>query len=101
MGMAQEIGGFVLNTKFDSLGSELVRKAKSHVLDTLGVLIAASADPLMRILDGFLNDMGRAEGATILGSGRKTSVSNAALVNGILAHGLDYDDSSWRLNRSS
>ncbi len=97
MGMAQEIGGFVLNTKFDSLGSELVRKAKSHVLDTLGVLIAASADPLMRILDGFLNDMGRAEGATILGSGRKTSVSNAALVNGILAHGLDYDDSSWRL----
>lgn len=97
MSLATDICAFVLNTKFDSLGSELVEKAKGHVLDTLGVLVAASADSLMGILDGFLTDLGIGDGATILGTGRRTSVANAALINGILAHGLDYDDSSWQL----
>jgi 2-methylcitrate dehydratase PrpD len=97
MTLAQNISAFVLNTDFDSFGNELVEKAKEHVLDTLGVLVAASADSLMGILDGFLTDLGPSDGATILGVGKRTSVTNAALVNGILAHGLDYDDSSWRL----
>jgi 2-methylcitrate dehydratase PrpD len=95
--LAQEISTFVTDTDFDSLGSELIEKGKEHVLDTLGVLVAASADSLMGILDGFLTDLGPGNQATILGAGRRTSVVNAALVNGILAHGLDYDDSSWRL----
>jgi 2-methylcitrate dehydratase PrpD len=97
MSLAQEISTFVTNTDFDSFGSELIEKGKEHVLDTLGVLVAASADSLMGILDGFLTDLGPGDGATILGAGRRTSVVNAVLVNGILAHGLDYDDSSWRL----
>ncbi len=97
MSAAQDICTFVLNNDFDSFGVELIEKAKEHVLDTLGVLVAASAGSLMGILDGFLTDLGPGDGATILGAGRRTSVVNAALVNGILAHGLDYDDSSWRL----
>ncbi len=36
------------------------------------------------------NDASRA--ATVLGSGRKLSASNAAFVNGANAHGLDFDD---------
>ena len=97
MSAAQDICTFVLNNDFDSFGVELIEKAKEHVLDTLGVLVAASAGSLMGILDGFLTDLGPGDGATILGAGRRTSVVNAALVNGILAHGLDYDGSSWRL----
>ena len=97
MSAAQDVCTFILNNDFDSLGAELIERAKEHVLDTLGVLVAASAEPLMGILDGFLTDLGPGDGATILGTGRRTSVVNAALVNGILAHGLDYDDSSWRL----
>ena len=95
--LAREISRFVIGSQFSSLPPNVVTKAKGHILDTLGVLVAASADPLMDILDGYLTDLGLGDGATILGTGRRTSVVNAALVNGTLAHGLDYDDSSWRL----
>jgi 2-methylcitrate dehydratase PrpD len=95
--LAGELAEFVTKTQFSSLPPEVVSKAKGHILDTLGALVAATAEPLMQILSGFLDDLGPGAGATILGSGRETSVVNAALVNGILAHGLDYDDSSWRM----
>jgi 2-methylcitrate dehydratase PrpD len=95
--LAREISRFVIGTQFSSLPPAVVAKAKGHILDTLGVLVTASAEPIMGILDGFLTDLGPGDGATILGTGRKTSMANAALVNGTLAHGLDYDDSSWRL----
>src|SRR5271169_5991639 len=95
--LAGDISRFVTDTRFSSLPPDVVARAKGHILDTLGVLVTASAEPMMGILDGFVTDLGPSDEATILGTGRRTSVANAALVNGILAHGLDYDDSSWRL----
>lgn len=95
--LTHQIAAFVTETQFSSLPSSVVKKAKGHILDTLGVLVTASAEPTMGILDGFLTDLGPGDGATILGTGRRASVANAAMVNGTLAHGLDYDDSSWRL----
>ena len=95
--LAREIARFVIGTQFTALPPDVIAKAKGHILDTLGVLIAATAEPLMDILGGFLNDLDSGGNASILGSGRKTSATHAALINGTLAHGLDYDDSSWRM----
>jgi 2-methylcitrate dehydratase PrpD len=95
--LADEVSRFVAGTQFESLPPEVVAKSKGHILDTLGVLLAATTEPLMNVLVGLLDDLGTGGVATILGNGRKTSATNAALVNGILTHGLDYDDSSWRL----
>lgn len=65
---------------------------RKHVLDWFGVAIggAAHADSTPALLDGTnLADEGS---ATVIPSGERVSPDTAALVNGTLAHSLDFDD---------
>ena len=70
--------------------------AKRGILDTVGVTLAGAEEACTRrvaqmvaIEDG---PAARNEGALLFGYGRRTSASNAALVNGTAAHALDFDD---------
>lgn len=66
--------------------------AAQCVLDGIGVAVAATDEPAVRIA----RDVARAETpdgpATVLGHGSRTGVRAAALINGTAAHALDYDD---------
>lgn len=97
MSLSQEVGKFVAGIKFDDLPEKVVEKAKLHIMDTLGVLIAAVDDPIMNVIKEYLKEAGRDSCCTILGTGIKTSPETAALASGIMAHGLDFDDASWRM----
>lgn len=97
MSISQEVSRFVVGKLFEDLPEEVVAKARQHIMDTVGVLIAAVNDPIAEVIKKFLEEAGGEPRCTVLGTGIKTSLANAALANGILAHGLDYDDSSWRL----
>ncbi|MCL6449500.1 MAG: MmgE/PrpD family protein [Armatimonadetes bacterium] len=97
MNLSQEVSRFVVGRQFEDLPEKAVSKAKQHIMDTLGVLIAAVKDPVVDVIKKYLEEVGGDSRCTVMGTSIKTSLSNAALVNGILAHALDYDDSSWRL----
>jgi 2-methylcitrate dehydratase PrpD len=69
-------------------------QAKTAILDTIGVTLAGAADPSSKIL---LATPGIADApgpALIFGTDRRTSVLDAALINGAASHVLDYDDFS-------
>ena len=57
-----------------------------------GVALGGANQPLGKILLKTVKDFGGKPQATVLGHGLKTSVMNAALVNGAMAHALDFDD---------
>jgi 2-methylcitrate dehydratase PrpD len=60
------------------------------VLDTLGVLLAGLAEPVVRSV---ADTLGREPGpAALVGRGRRVAAPAAALVNGVAAHAIDYDD---------
>jgi 2-methylcitrate dehydratase PrpD len=82
------------STSYDQIVESLVKDA---VLDTIGVLLAGSAQPATRIaLDVVAGD--RPVGAcSVLGTRIKLDPFNAAFVNGIAAHALDFDDSNYQL----
>ncbi|NPT34913.1 MmgE/PrpD family protein [Paraburkholderia xenovorans] len=68
--------------------------ARTAFIDTIGVTLAGSAEPCVRIL---LDTPGVAEApgkCSVFGTARKTSALDAALVNGTASHALDYDDFS-------
>lgn len=77
---------------FDRIPAAARTVAGQCVVDGLGVALAATAEPAVRIA----RDVARAESpggpATLLGHGGRTGVRAAALVNGTAAHALDYDD---------
>lgn len=66
--------------------------ARQCLLDVLGVTLAGASEPLVEMLAAEATEAGGAEQASVIGRGFKTSVAQAALVNGSAAHALDYDD---------
>ena len=90
--LSARLADFTLALDLDQVPAELVRKAKGHMLDGLGIALASSgfefAGPILK-------------GAGLLGSGTQAHAlatraplpaAGAALVNGTLIHGLDFDD---------
>src|SRR5215471_13607488 len=80
------------NLRYDDIPEPARALAKQCVLDYLGVAIAGADDPLVRILLDELAEGGGAPQASIIGHQPRLPVLPAALVNGVAAHALDYDD---------
>jgi 2-methylcitrate dehydratase PrpD len=92
MEITRTLAEYVVNTGPADLPAEAVTQAKRAMLDTLGVMLAGSAEPCARIAAGVV---AREEGkpvAAVIGQGFAAPARGAALVNGTAAHALDYDD---------
>jgi 2-methylcitrate dehydratase PrpD len=78
---------------YDDLTTQARDAAKKTILDTLGVILAASGmEPAVRGVVDIVKESGGAPQCTILGFGGKAPAVMAALANGAMAHCLDYDD---------
>jgi len=92
MEVTEKLARFAVETSYRSFPKPVVHQAKRCFLDLLGVALGGSQQPLGKILVKVAKDFGGKPQATILGHGLKTSVMNAALINGAMAHALDFDD---------
>ena len=70
----------------------MLNLAKEHLLDALGIAIASSGFEFGKIALKGVRGLGEGGQATAIGTGDLLPASSAALLNGILAHGLDFDD---------
>jgi len=93
-GLTQRLGRFVAGIAAQGAPAPVRDAAKDGIIDAVGCMIAGSTDPAVAIV---LEALPPAPGAARLWfSERKVSACDAALVNGIAAHVLDYDDSCLR-----
>ncbi len=60
--------------------------------DCVGVMIAGAVEEPVRIVSAMLATSTQNDGAPEIPSGRNLAAADAALVNGVAAHVLDYDD---------
>ena len=96
-GPTAALAGWIAREPASSLPARVVAWAKHSTLDWLGVAIAGSADPLVRILiDDFLADGGSGT-SRLIGRSERASVAGAALINGAASHALDFDDVNARM----
>jgi 2-methylcitrate dehydratase PrpD len=91
MDVTEKIAAFLSGTNREDIPSTAIAPAKRHVIDTLGVAIGGTQMALAKPL-GKTFPRG-VDGESFLwdGSGR-TNAGDAALINGTLAHTLDFDD---------
>lgn len=78
--------------RHETIPQEILKVARQCVLDWIGVTLAASKEPLVRILLKQMNEQGGHLHATIIGHSDRLPTLAAALVNGATSHALDYDD---------
>lgn len=67
-------------------------RAKLHILDALGLGLASSAQDYGRRTVAAIAAMSAGGACSVLGRAERYEARDAALANGILIHGLDFDD---------
>jgi 2-methylcitrate dehydratase PrpD len=83
---------FVAETEYSAISAQTLANAKMHILDTLGVALAAVSTPVAEIALDYCKRTGVSADASIWGSKAKASAPMAAFANGLLAHTHDFDD---------
>ncbi len=90
--LAGQLAGFMATMTFDRLPDDVVASVSQRVLDTIGICVAACELDTSRMISQFVLDQGGAAQAVAIGLASPVPATWAALVNGTLAHSLDYDD---------
>jgi 2-methylcitrate dehydratase PrpD len=86
------LAAFVANSELSQIPREVIRRSKDLIVDTLGVAYAALQDPFAKSVLTAGRALGPDGCSTVVGSAACLRPREAALVNGALMHGLDYDD---------
>ena len=91
-GVTARLAAWSAGLQFDDLPDNVVHAAKRSLLDHLGLVIGAGDEPAVQHALATVRELGGSPHASVLGTDHRTSVQNAALVNAIASHVLDYDD---------
>ncbi|HEX2966652.1 MAG TPA: MmgE/PrpD family protein [Syntrophorhabdaceae bacterium] len=89
--ITQQISEFIDETQYESLPPEVIHEAKRSLLDALGCAVAGITTDKGKIAISVSKRLGGPQESSILGVGDKLSCANAAMANGELINGLDYD----------
>jgi 2-methylcitrate dehydratase PrpD len=90
--VAQRLAAFAAAAATDGLAPELREDVAGRVLDVLGNSLGAADQPAARAVAQVASAWGGVGQATVIGAGPRLPAPAAALVNGTLAHSLDFDD---------
>ncbi|MEJ2865028.1 MmgE/PrpD family protein [Actinomycetospora flava] len=89
---AQEFAAFAARAATEGLPPELRADLVARTADVLGNSLAARDAEPARVAAAVVAEWGGTGAATSLADGRRLPAPSAALVNGTLAHSLDFDD---------
>src|SRR5215831_8419595 len=84
---------FTAGVRYENIPPKALETAKTAILDCLGVAVAGSREESAQITGRMVREEAAKEEATLYGMRFKTSVAQAAFVNGTSAHAADFDHS--------
>jgi 2-methylcitrate dehydratase PrpD len=101
MRATEKISRFTVDTGYDDIPGDAVKKAKRTALDCVGAALAGVTEPVSQTITGYVTKLGGPSQASVFGAGLKVSVQDAALANGCISHALDYDDCGVKIGHPS
>lgn len=87
-----DIAEFAVNAKYENLPKSAVNAAKFMIKDALALVIAGSNASISKKVCSLFSDWGGKQEASVLASDLKVPAHNAAFLNSLLIHALDFDD---------
>lgn len=91
MNVTEALSEWVVAEQWQNLPGAVQRKAVDVIYDSVGAMIACSQLPEVLAIVKFLRQMGGEPHCTIIGHAGLTSIVNAAMANGAMAHGDEAD----------
>jgi 2-methylcitrate dehydratase PrpD len=90
--LTQRLAEFVVGTRAGDIPAEVMHGARDALIDTLGVALAGSLEDVGEIALAYTGELGGKPEAHVWGTHFRTTSLDAAFVNGIFSHALDFDD---------
>ncbi len=90
--LAEQLSEWVIALGYDDIPEPVRGVAKTHALDALGISLASTGMDYGKAIHRAGTMLGQGEESRVLGFGTPLPGPSAALVNGTLMHGLDFDD---------
>jgi aconitate decarboxylase len=90
-GLTRELCTRLAATRFDALGDVCVERVKQAIKDGIAVGVAGAREKPVVLLAQHMKDLGGAPQSTVWQHGFKTSGVQAAYVNGVAVHVLDFE----------
>jgi 2-methylcitrate dehydratase PrpD len=89
---AQRLAHFAAGARLDAVPERVRHRAKLHILDGLGLGLAATREDFAESAVAGVTAMGGSGPCSVIGRAERLAPRDAALVNAVLIHGLDFDD---------
>jgi len=90
--LARELVRAARATASTPLPDDVALAARLHLLDAIGVGLAAAGSPIGAAYRAYAAEVAKGGPATVFGQATGASAADAALVNGGLIHSLEFDD---------
>jgi 2-methylcitrate dehydratase PrpD len=97
MSATERMARFIAETRLEDVPEAVADAAKTAIIDTVGVSLAAAGEPVAKNIAAYVRGMSDGGPATLIGASLKTGASFAALANATLGHALDFDDTNWAM----
>jgi 2-methylcitrate dehydratase PrpD len=89
---SRALAEWVLGLRRGDLPPNIVETAQLRLLDTIGIMLAATVSPIGKAARAGALAMGSGTASRIVGYGDRCSAMTAAFAGGTLAHAMDFDD---------
>ena len=91
MGLTSELSSLVHAASYDSLGDDCVRRVTQAIKDGVAVALAGRNEPPVRIMSEHMAALSGPAQASLWGTRTKLAVTQAAYVNSVATHVLDFE----------
>jgi 2-methylcitrate dehydratase PrpD len=89
--LSQRVADFVASSTWEATPAAVRERAALVMLDAIGTAFAASRYPFAPVALSALSSLGSGD-SVVIGMNTRLALRDAVVMNGILVHGLDYDD---------
>jgi len=89
----RKLAAYIAAAGFQKTPEDVLEKARYHLLDTLAAMVSGSRLRAGVLATAYLESMGGRGNCNVAGTRLQTSAVDAALANGMMAHGDETDDS--------
>ncbi len=93
--ISQQLAAFTTQLKLDDVPKDVRERAKHLILDSIGLAYATLTLPYATSTLAAMQELGGGE-ATVFGYRERLALRDAMLLNGLLIHSLDFDDTHAR-----
>ena len=90
-GVTEKLAAWLVSQSYEDMPDAVKAKAVEVVFDSVGAMTACSTLPEVKAIVELMNEQGSRGDCTIIGHAGSTSVINAAMCNGGMAHGNEVD----------